>query len=498
MHPLSLFAFLLLEMPSITTRNRQQIYFDGQLLRAAESSRHGISELAFELLQKRVDERCATNERTNFEERARVENEHSSSVTRLEYLHEKKIKEHKDAEFAIISEFDVQRDNLPGTRLRVEGLKQAELLESLQIKLASDDQTAEEELKKAVEVYDEAWAAHCKCCTFNGPDIAATRRQAEQSTLERHNAYDKLVERHTAEWKLRQEALQLELDTRTARQVRLDLEHDFQLRFAECGQSWATIQKRQTEELEALEKNRDLALAAVQKRHEYAEAELYEEHRRIEEWWNHLCDETVAARKRIDQDEQSAVAEPDRDKAGGTVAPAEVTQAAKMVVGAVAYCHERAEEAETLEFVPPNVEKKAAAVCHTPGEEDSDAGLPVIVMPPAPAGDTRNPAGSSLSGASRGPLSQPSVLSANMARLPDESSLMPLVSANFDPHYDPTADGVLRPGAERYTTLANPFAHAEREIVVVSQLAHSEPGGSVPDRSGSPDSGGSDSDFIEI
>ena len=85
-----------------------------------------------------------------------------------------------------------------------------------------------------------------------------------------------------------------------------------------------------------------------------------------------------------------------------------------------------------------------------------------------------------------------------MAHLPEESSLMPVTSANFDPRYDPTADGVLRSGAERYTTLTNPFAHAEREIVVVSQLAHSEPGGSIPDRSGSPDSSGSDSDFVEI
>ena len=134
----------------------------------------------------------------------------------------------------------------------------------------------------------------------------------------------------------------------------------------------------------------------------------------------------------------------------------------------------------------------------TPGEEESDASLPITIIPPAPADDTGDPASLSLSGASRGPVSQPSVLLANMVHLSDESSLVPVVSANFDPQYDPAADGVLRSGAERYTTLANPFAHAERQIVITGQFTHPEPVESVLDRSGSPDSGGSDSDFVEI
>jgi len=214
----------------------------------------------------------------------------------------------------MVAEFDAQRDSLPSAKLlanmlEAEGRKHAELLDTLQAKLASDDQTAEQELQKAVAAYDKAWAAHCKCCPFNGPDIAETRRLAQQNTLDRHNTYDNLVERHMAEWKLRQEALRLELDTRAARQARLDLEHDFQLRFAECGQSWAVIRKRQGEELEVLKESRDSALAAVQERHECAEAELCAERCRVEEWWKHLCDETVATRGRVDEDEKGALAE---------------------------------------------------------------------------------------------------------------------------------------------------------------------------------------------
>jgi len=170
-----------------------------------------------------------------------------------------------------------------------------------------------------------------------------------------------------------------------------------------------------------------------------------------------------------------------------------VTQAAKMVTRVVAHFSEVVEEVKTVGPVPPS-EEKAAAACHRPCEEESDAGLPITIIPPAHADETGDPAGSSLSGGSRGHLSQSSVLSANMARLPDESSLMPVMSANFDPQYDTATDGVLRSGAERYTTLANPFAHAERQTVIAS----SEPVGSVPDRSGSPDSAGLDSDFVEI
>jgi len=492
-------------MPSVTALDREQTNLGGQRLHVAESSRHKISELAYELLQKRLDERRATNERTNLAERARVENEHSLNLIELAAAHEKETAGFKDTEFAMIAEFDAERDNLSSTKLlanklAVESQKHVELLDSLQAKLASDDQAAERELQKVLDAYEKATCKKLNCLNcayaYKGPDIVETRRKTEQSAIERHNSYDNIVERHTAAWTLRQEALRLEPDTRASRQIRIDLEHDFQVRFAECDQKWATIQRRQTEELEELEVNRDLALTAVQGHHECVQAELYEERCRVEEWWKHLCDETVAARKRIDQDEKSAAAELDRDEDGGT--SAEVTRATKMVTRAAAYCHEVAEEVETLEFVPPNVEKKAAAAYHTPGEDQSEAGLPVIIIPLAPVGDTGNPAGSSLSGASRGLPSQPSVLSVNMAPLPDESSLMPVTSANIELQYDLAGDGVWRPGAERYATLANPFADAERQIVVVSQLAHSEPGGSIPDRSGSPDSGGSDSDFVEM
>jgi len=469
-------------MLSITTQNREKVYLEGQRLRAAESSRHEISELAYELLQRRLDERRATNERTNIEERARVENEHSSNLAELAAAHEKETAEFKDAEFTMIAEFDTQRDKLPGAtlamKLHAEGLKHAEFIDSLQAKLAEDNQAAEKELQAAVEAYEKARCKklNCPSCTSKAPDIAETRRQAEQSTLERRNTYKKLVEHHQSEWKMRQEALRLELDTPAARQLRLNLEHDFQLRFAECGQSLAVIQKRQAKELNVLEENRDLAFAKVQERHECAEDELYVERCRVEESWKHLCDETVTARGRIDEDEKGALAELGQDETGETVASAEVTQAAKMVTRAVAHFSEDVEEVKTVGTVLPS-EEKAAAACHTPGEEESDAGLPISIIPPAPADDTGDPAGSSLSSASPGHLSQPSV---------------------FDPQYDTAADGALLSGAERYTTLVNPFAHAERQIVITSQFTHSEPVGSVPDRSGSPDSAGSDSDFVEI
>ena len=203
----------------------------------------------------------------------------------------------------------------------------------------------------------------------------------------------------------------------------------------------------------------------------------------------------MAARERIDEGEKRALAELGLDETGETVASTGMTQAAKMITRAVAHCDEEAGDVKTVRPLPPS-EEGAAAACHTPGKE-IDIMLPVIILP-ASACDTNEPASSSLSSDSRGILSQPSVLSANMAHLTDESSLVSVVSANFDPLYDPAADGVLRPGSERYATLANPFAHAEPQIVVVSQLAHLEPVGCIPDRSSSPDSGGSDSDFVEI
>jgi len=177
-------------MLSITTRNRKHINLEGQRLRAAEILRHEISELAYELLQKRLDERRARNKRTNLEERARVENQHSSNHTELAASHGKETSEFKDAEFAMIAEFDAQRDKLPGAtlamKLQVEGLKHAEFLDSLRPKLAEDNKAAEKEFQTALEAHEKTLAIWCKCagCSPSAPDIAETRRQAEQSTLE--------------------------------------------------------------------------------------------------------------------------------------------------------------------------------------------------------------------------------------------------------------------------------------------------------------------------
>ena len=76
-------------MPSIITRNRKQINLESQRLCVAERSRHDISVLAYELLQKRLEEQRATNERTNLEKRTRVENQYSSNLTELAAAHEK-------------------------------------------------------------------------------------------------------------------------------------------------------------------------------------------------------------------------------------------------------------------------------------------------------------------------------------------------------------------------------------------------------------------------
>lgn len=72
------------------------------------------------------------------------------------------------------------------------------------------------------------------------------------------------------------------------------------------------VQQRQADELATHASERSVAIAAVMATYEVAEAEVQEGRRTVDEWWTYLCNEAVAHRKQIDEDEQDAFDEIDR------------------------------------------------------------------------------------------------------------------------------------------------------------------------------------------
>jgi len=137
-------------------------------------------------------------------------------------------------------------------------------------------------------------------------DIMEAREEAQHKDNERHGRLAELVSNCTAISKAKQDALQLQLDNRAweFRHARLNIETDFQHKFLEHSRCWEVLQKRQAEELRELERGRDSSLATVEEVYLGAEAELAEEHRKADEWWQHLCDTTTAGLQQIEEDEK--------------------------------------------------------------------------------------------------------------------------------------------------------------------------------------------------
>ena len=72
------------------------------------------------------------------------------------------------------------------------------------------------------------------------------------------------------------------------------------------------VQQRQAEELATQASERSAAISAGMATYEVAEAKVQGGRRTVDEWWIYLCNEAVAHRKQIDEDEQDAFDEIDR------------------------------------------------------------------------------------------------------------------------------------------------------------------------------------------
>jgi len=473
-------------MASSTTHEHNQIRLETQRQRASEISRHQISKLAHELLKKRLDERLATCVRTNLDERARTLEKHAFDAAKLVTEHERENQEFEDARPAMIAEFDAQRDKLrpPPAKMLEEVFRHEILLETLKVKLVLDDQTAKELLQQAVRSCD-----HCRLDASTDDFIYF--EQVQRVTLKRHAAYEQIVRKHEAEWKVRQEALRLELDNRISHQARLELECDFQLRFAECDQRQKAAQQRQADELKDLENERSSELKAVQEAGERAETDLQEERRRVEEWWQHLCDKNAASLWRIEEDEtrlldaiyfEEAIMKAEEDRADKS------SQAGAS--GIVKSLLEEREVGEALEITTANEADKADTSHRILHEQTMITGPHETTCPLATAtcdaGELQDPA---LSGSSGDVAIPSSLLLADTRRLQVASfsnglSQRPTLSMTFNSQYNFTADSA--------PTIS---AH---QTIMANQFSRDDSAGSVPDRCDTPESGGSDSDFVEI
>ena len=303
-----------ISMSSTITHKQDHDHLKAQLQRASETSRHEISKLAHELLQKRLDERHAANEQSSLKERARVRDEHVVDTTNLATAHEMENKEFEDTRFAMIAEFDLQRDKLhppPARKPEAEGLRHDILLETLKAELLLNNQKAEQLFQQIIHSCNSCGRQNvlqsCNICNW----VASSNNlsyQTQRIKLELITSYEQIILKHEAEWKARQELPPHEPGIRTSDLTRLDLERDFQIQFAEFYQRQKTIQQRQAAELNVLVKEQNSKLAAIHERYERAAAELQEERQRVFEWWRHLCDENLASLRRIDQDEAQACA----------------------------------------------------------------------------------------------------------------------------------------------------------------------------------------------
>jgi len=363
-----------IQMASITTHEHDEISLEAQRQRASEISRHEISKLAHELLKKHLDERLAKCVQTNLTERARACEKHAADAAKLATKHERENKEFEDARYAMIVDFDAQRNKLrplPEKKLEEESLRHEILLETLKMKLVVDKDPSLQQIPGRYRGY-------------YGDNSNYT---CDPNSLEQ--AYKQLVRKHEAEWKVRHTALLLEVNKATSHQARLDLERDFQLRFAECDQRQKSIQQRQTEELKDLEKEHDSELKAVQEAGERAEAEMQEERLRVDGWWHHICDGVVACQQRIElgdrhahgeiapREEASAVDEGER-AVPGTVSPDEGETVAAFITTT---------DGDGLEAVQTRLstEREAVASDRTPAEELASSSMSEAVPVGLPA-----------------------------------------------------------------------------------------------------------------
>jgi len=477
------------------THKQDRNHLKAQLQRASETSRHEISKLAHELLQKRLDERHAANEQSSLMERARVRDEHAVNTIKLATAHEMENKGFEDTRFAMIAEFDIQRDTLhppPAKKLEAENLRHDILLENLKAELVINNQKAEEVFQQIIQSCNSCARQNvlqsCNICNWVASPSNLSY-QTQRINLELLTSYEQIVRKHEAEWKVRQEVLPHELHSRNSYQARLELERDFQLKFAECDQRQKTIQQRQVAELKVLVKEQNSRLAAVQERYERTEAELQEERQRVAEWWKHLCDENVASLRRIDQDETYAL---DAISLEVTVEADRENQATQVVTsGAAQGLLEKAERAETVSLAAAEEEETLYTSSRILDEQA------VILIPhdttrslnSAPHGAV-DLSGSTFSSTSCDAVTPPLLLLAGTNQLQTTSSSNALshwsaVSVTSKLQYNLITDQV------------SPSLNKHRNAIT-SLVSESGQAGQVQDRCITPESRGSDSDFAEI
>jgi len=133
--------------------------------------------------------------------------------------------------------------------------------------------------------------------------------QAAKIQAERELIHAERLASLEASWK----AHRLELETAIRlgkpqrRLARLELEDEYQNRLGELIQQQEAVQLRQKRELEALAEERICVHAGVLEGFDAADADLLDERKRVNEWWNSLLNEATARRGQIDEDEQQAL-----------------------------------------------------------------------------------------------------------------------------------------------------------------------------------------------
>jgi len=339
--------------------------------------------------------------------------------------------------------------------------------------------------------------------------IKQAREEAATSRGERERVHAERLASLEASWKARQLELEntVRLEKPQYRPARLELEDEYQTRLGELAQQQEAIRLRQKRELETLAEERISAHAGVLAASEATDANLLDERKRVDEWWNSMLIEAAARQQQIDKDEQqtldsidSAEASkmaPARKAAGAletgmdavavkvsnaTDAAAEnlqctsTTGATAVAVGSSRPQHKASEEAQAFESAATAGYERAAADAFTSAttQRKHTAATPPFSAD-IDARATREEVTRYLAAGSARTPDEPDTLHINggFVALTGSTTMVSEVESHSPFGYEPAKDA------------GSPYIHADADIALV-----------VQERSGSPDSAGSD--FVQI
>ena len=332
------------------------------------------------------------------------------------------------------------------------------------------------------------------------------REQAATSQGERDRIHAEHLASLETSWKVRQLKLEntVRLEKPQHRPARLELEDEYQNRLGELAKQQEAVRLRQKRELETLAEERISAHACAREASEAADADLLDERKRVDEWWNSLLNEATARQQQIDKDEQQALNNIDSAEA---IKMAQVQKAAgALEAGMDAVAVEVFNTTDAAEEYPQHTstagaaavavgpscsklwvsEEAPASELETPSDyegAEADAFSPTTTQT---AATPRFSPGIDVH-ATREEVTRHSV--ASLVRTPDEPDMLHIDGGFATPSDSPTLileiESYPPSESEPSEDAGSSCIDADAEVALV-----------VQERSGSPDSAGSD--FVEI